>query len=129
MKKILLILTCFFLIIPFAGAQTGGDCGVTEILVGEGGSTEGGRDLRAPALVPLRAYYYASVSSILLNFRYDLGQVSMSIENLTTGTISQSIVIGTPGIHWALISGVTGEYEITFTLSDGHEYIGSFEIE
>ena len=55
--------------------------------------------------------------------------MTVEIENITTGTFSQTSIDATQGVHAFAISGDAGIYEITFTLSGGHEYIGSFEIE
>ena len=85
--------------------------------------------IRSPALIPISAYYYSSLSTILVNCSIDLGSMTVEIENVTTGIISQTSIDATQGVHPIAISGDAGIYEITFTLSDGHEYIGSFEIE
>ena len=89
----------------------------------------GGPIIRMPGTIPIEATYYPSLSSVLVRFAYDLGSISVEIENLTTGAYSQAMVNATQGVHPFLISGDIGVYEITFTLSDGHTYIGSFEID
>ena len=83
----------------------------------------------APAQVPIQAAYSSSHSTIFVNFLYDLGYVSVEIENLTTGEYSQTTVNATQCVHPFVISGHAGIYEITFTLSNGQVYQGSFEIE
>ncbi len=83
----------------------------------------------APAQVPIQAAYSSSHSTIFVNFLYDLGYVSVEIENLTTGEYSQTTVNATQGVHPFVVSGQTGIYEIVFTLSGGQVYQGSFEIE
>ncbi|MBQ2551171.1 MAG: hypothetical protein II560_08165 [Bacteroidales bacterium] len=101
----------------------------TEILIIEGGKDTGGSGYHAPALIPITAAYYAAFSSLVLDFRFDLGLVTVSLENQTTGSTSLSVINALQGPQLLPISGDAGLYEITFTLSDGHEYIGSFEIE
>ena len=104
-----------------------GDDDPIDVVIGDGGSNGGGRPHHTPALIPISASYYPVLSSILVDFLYDLGSVSVAIENQMTGAYSQTIVNATQGIPPFLISGDRGVYEIT--LSDGHTYIGSFEIE
>ena len=101
----------------------------TEILIIEGGKSPGGSGYHAPAQIPITAAYYAAFSSLILDFRCDLGSVTVSLENQTTGSTSLCVINALQGSQLLPISGDEGIYEITFTLSDGHEYIGSFEIE
>lgn len=85
--------------------------------------------IRSPDLVPIEAVYYPAISTILVEFHNDLGSVSVEIGNLTTGAYSQTTVNATQGVYPFLITGDEGVYEITFTLSNGQVYLGSFEIE
>ena len=85
--------------------------------------------VRSPALIPISACYYSSLSTILVNCSIDLGSMTVEIENITTGSLSRTTIDATQGVHAFAISGDAGIYEITFTLTGGHEYIGSFEIE
>ena len=98
------------------------------IIIGDG-STGGGPSHHAPALIPISAEYYASLSSLIVDFLYDLGTLIVDIENQTTNFSQQTIINGTQGSHLLSISAGTGAYKITFTLTDGHTYIGLFEIE
>ena len=85
--------------------------------------------IRSPDSVPIEAVYYPAITTIVVNFLNNLGSVSVEIENQTTGSYSQTSINATQGVHPFVISGDVGIYEITFTLSDGHVYTGSFEIE
>lgn len=85
--------------------------------------------IRSPDLIPIEAVYYPAISTIIVNFLNNLGSVLVEIENLTTGSYSQTNINASQGVHPFVISGDDGVYEITFTLSDGHVYTGSFEIE
>ena len=127
----------FILIIGLLCPQTNLFAGVirdgepTDILITEGGHGSS-PIIYAPALIPIQAAYsssHSSHSTIFVNFLYDLGYVSVEIENLTTGEYSQTTVNATQGVHPFVISGHAGIYEITFTLSNGQVYQGSFEIE
>lgn len=101
----------------------------TFIIISNGGSLGGDTGHHAPALIPIQAVYSSSLSTIFVNFLYDLGSVSVEIENLTTGAYSQTTINATQGVHPFLITGDEGVYEITFTLPNGQVYSGSFEIE
>ncbi len=101
----------------------------TFIIISNDGSLGGDTGHHAPALIPIQAAYFSSVSTIYVNFLYDLGTVFVEIENQTTGSYSQTNINATQGVHLFVISGDDGVYEITFTLSDGHVYTGSFVIE
>lgn len=129
-KTITTLFVCLGLLAPFfhASAQDGGDP-PTDILITEGGSTGGGSIAHAPALIPIQAAYYPSITTILVDFLYDLGQVSVEIENETTGAYSQTTINAMQGVCPFIVSGASGIYELTFTLANGIVYIGSFEIE
>lgn len=101
----------------------------TEIPIVDGGIDLGGSGYHAPALIPICAEYYPSLCSIVLDFRYDLGYVTVSLENQTTGATSQTVINAVQGPQFFPIAGDVGVYEITFTLSNGRVYVGTFEIE
>jgi len=99
------------------------------IICEDGGSSNGDPGHHAPALIPIQAVYYPSDCTILVDFLYDLGIVSVRIENLSTGVFSFSAVNATQGEHLFLVSGYPGIYEITFLLSNGLVYVGAFELD
>ena len=127
MKKVLFLVLTLLSFTPIMVAQTGGDDPVV-ILIGDGGTGLGGPSHYAPVLTPIQAAYYPSLSSILVNFRWDLGSVSVEIENLTTQEYCQMTINATQGVHPFLISGTSGTWMITFTLSSGVQYSGTFLI-
>ena len=128
-KLFILIAALFFALLPLASIS----CFANEdeplpIVIGDL-NPGGGPIFYAPAMIPIQAVYYPAISTVVVNFLYDLGFVSLEIENLTTGEYSQSSFNATQGLHPFMISGDVGVYEITFTLSNGHVYTGTFEIE
>lgn len=127
-KTITTLFVCLGLLAPFfhASAQDGGDP-PTDILITEGGSTGGGPIAHAPALIPIQAAYYPSITTILVDFLYDLGQVSVEIENETTGAYSQTTINAMQGVQPFLITGTSGHWTITFALP-GSTYFGEFDI-
>ena len=96
--------------------------------VGDGGTNNGGPTHHAPVLIPISATYYSSLSSIVVNYLYDLGSVTVEIENQTTGEYCQSVVNALAGPMPFFISGTSGHWRITFTLPSGVSYYGEFDI-
>ena len=131
MKKLFLVLFLICLVSPFLHAQTGGDEPVVIIIGGDGSGNGGGNGSgpvrHAPALIPIQAAYYPSLSTLLVNFIYDLGLVAIEIENLTTGESIQTNVNAVQGVHPFSLPNVAGDYVITFTLPNGRVYRGVFE--
>ena len=82
----------------------------------------------APAQVPIQAAYSSSHSTIFVNFLYDLGYVSVEIENLTTGEYSQTVVNALAGPMAFPISSSAGHWTITFTFTNGEVFYGEFDI-
>ena len=129
MKKILLFVLALLMLAPFAKAQTGGDDPVVIIVTGSEGSNGDDPDHRSPNVAPFEVSYYASLSSLLLSFPCDMGYITVTVENLTTGATTQDVINALTGDQFFPISSVPGDYEITFLLPDGHVYIGLLEIE
>lgn len=128
MKKILLLLSAFLMLVPnWSSKADGGDVQIP-VNVGDGGTNNGGPLHHAPALVPISATYFSSLSSIVASYLYDLGSVTVEIENQTTGEYSQSVVNALAGPMPFIISGTSGHWRISFTLSSGVCYYGEFDI-
>ena len=128
-KLFILIAALFFALLPLASIS----CFANEdeplpIVIGDP-NPGGGPIFYAPAQIPIGAVVYPSLCTIVVDFLFDLGSVSIEIENLTTNSYSQTTLNATQGAHPILFSGDSGIYEITFTLSNGHIYWGTFEIE
>lgn len=110
-------------------AYCGGNEDSSGIDINQGGDKEGGPSHRAPALIPIEAAYNPSLSGVILDFLYDLGMVTVSVENLMTGEMARSVVAACAGVQFLPVSGEAGMYKIMFTLPDGRWYWGTFEIE
>ena len=127
MKRFLLFAAALLLTIPFNALRADGDEPV-EIIIGDGGSMEGGPTHHAPSLIPMSCYYSAALSSILVNYQFVLGATVIEIENPTTGEYSQTLVNALAGPMVLPISGTAGQWTITFTLASGTVYCGEFAI-
>lgn len=128
MKRVLFLVIALLCAAPLLDAQTGVDDPIG-IIIGEGGYVGGNPAHYAPALIPLQAAYYPSLSTIMVYFRFDLGMVSVEIENLNTGEYGLTAINATQGVHPFVISGDDGSWSITFSLSNGNVYYGEFDIE
>lgn len=83
---------------------------------------------RAPAKIPIEANYNSFISGIAITFLQDLGNVEMNVTNHSTGEYLEGATTATTGTTVLPISGTEGVYTITFTLPNGTEYEGEFEI-
>lgn len=83
---------------------------------------------RSPALIPISAYYDSSLSSVLLSFRSNLGEIEVEVLNSSTGGYSSTFV-DTQFLYSVIpITLGSGHYIITFTLSSGQQYQGEFNV-
>lgn len=69
-----------------------------------------------------------SANCLSVTFLESLGQISVEIENHTTGEYNQTIVNAVTGPMVFPISGTAGQWSITFTLSNGTMYYGEFVV-
>lgn len=130
MKKLLLVLLFVCFAYPFLYAQSSGDEPVIIVIGGGDGNGNGSGPIkRAPALIPIQAAYYPSLSTLLVSFMYDMGQVAVEIENQTTGESDQIAINATQGVHAFSLVYSVGDYVVLFTLPNGQVYRGVFEIE
>ncbi len=93
-----------------------------------GDPSPGYNDPRSPELVPISAIYVESFSCILVNFKYDIGEVDYELVNLTTNGTAYGTIDSDSGSQIIIMSGDVGYYSIIFTLSSGTQYYGEFEI-
>jgi hypothetical protein len=78
--------------------------------------------------VPIVSAYNGTTHLVSVLFLSNLGIVDVDIENEDAGVSSSYQVNSAIGYHSFVISGATGLWTITFTLSDGTEYIGEWTI-
>ena len=83
---------------------------------------------RAPAYVPIQAYYQEILSSVCMTFSQNLGVLDITITNLTDGTYADYEVDSSLGSAMLPISGEEGFYTIEIVLTSGVQYIGQFEL-
>jgi len=83
---------------------------------------------RARAYIPIQAEYNGFMNSILITLTRELDNTELVIENHTTGEYLSGTLSGEVGTQMIPISGTEGFYTITFTLQNGTQYYGEFEI-
>lgn len=82
---------------------------------------------RVPALIPIEAYYDGNMSSIVISFTRDLGDVEVAVTNMGAGEFVETSVNAAHAPAVIPVSGANGLYTIDFVLSTGASYFGSFE--
>ena len=83
---------------------------------------------RAPAFIPVYGHYEAIGNSIFLIFTYDIGDVTVSIENCMTGDCSSEIIPTNSGIQEFALNNDVGIYTITITTQAGIRYRAEIEL-
>lgn len=108
----------------------GGDSTEIPIIMNEGvGDGSNGPKNRAPIMVPIEAIYSHTLSSIIVCFSFDLGEVVITIENTISGERSQILTIAKEGVLPLPISLVPGSWRICFRLMSGSCYVGEFTLQ
>ena len=83
---------------------------------------------RSPTIIPIAANYYVLSSNLEVFFLYDMGEVSVSVTNITSEYNYSTIVdsyYGTTILPLPLSSGL---WEISFSTDDGDSFMGCFII-
>lgn len=79
-------------------------------------------------LVPIAAYYNETLSSIVVSFNSDIGNVEMTITNQVTDEIIRETINAFLNPIVVPFLNSTGVYSIVFELSNGEIYSGEFEL-
>lgn len=82
---------------------------------------------RSPAVVPISAQYDSFASSVFLTFTSNLGEIEVEVMNTTNGYYDSGDILTLTLYAIIPISGGSGHYIITFTLSSGQQYRGEFD--
>lgn len=84
---------------------------------------------KAPVLIPVSARYYEISQEIVLSFTANLGNVSVTVLNVTTGESVNDTVDSADGIVSVPISGTSGQYYLILnSVGSTTVYSGTFEI-
>ena len=86
-----------------------------------------GHGPKSPPVVPISANYDSMLSSVILYFTSNLGEIEVEVVNTTTGgydagTINTQLLYETVPITMG-----PGHYLIIFTLPSGRQYKGEFD--
>jgi hypothetical protein len=129
-NKLLLIATVMLAALLFSSpnsfAQVIDEGEEIDVTMNNSGPNQSGN--RLPVVVPIRVTYYSQSTSVEVLFTSNLGDVTVVIENTDTAEYHSYLVDSSLGGDSFLISGDPGHYTITFTLANGTEYIGEWEI-
>lgn len=95
-----------------------------EIDINNNSSDTGPR--RTPTIVPMTVFYYQSLFCIEVLFHYNIGEVTITLNNLTIGCYSSIVVNSQEDTLFIPLPNSSGLWQIGFRLSDGSLYTGSF---
>ena len=88
-----------------------------------------GKHVRDLIQEPLTCHYYGMLTSIVTTFASDLGDVTLTVTNTSTGEAWYDVFNSGAAPQTALpISGTEGLYEIVYITHSGDIYEGSFTI-
>ena len=91
----------------------------------DGGSPSGRPQV--PALSLFTVFLDTDLGSLFVSSRYDVGEVSATIENLSTGNF-YSYTFDSTDSALLPINGSAGFWTITLTLDNGTEFAGEFQL-
>ena len=121
-----LILSCFGIVKAESLSQASDSAEMKPIVIVRHGNPSTGAP-RSQGTVEINAYYDDASCSVVATLANAGTSVDVSIENLSTGESYNDSVSGN-GIAVLPISGSSGVWVITFTLSGGEVYEGEFEL-
>lgn len=123
MKKVITLFLMLSMFIPTSFSHVYGMNGTTEegisvlVIVK---SQHGGTDRSGAILATIDGHYLSVV------FLENLGQVTVEVTRLSGGETQIESTPTPTGVNFYMSS--TGSYMVTFTLSNGDEYYGEFEV-
>ena len=83
---------------------------------------------RSPVYVPISASYSTMLTSLILNFAHNLGEIEVEVLNTISGAYYSEIVNTTFLTAILPVTMGSGHYIITFSLSTGQQFQGEFDI-
>ena len=85
--------------------------------------------LQRGSILPIGSVYYGMQSAIVTSVTEDLGEVDLSVTNLSTGEVwYDSFDSGDVQQILTPISSSQGFYEVVYTTASGDVYEGTFEL-
>ena len=82
--------------------------------------------MRSPQSTPISGTVIGN--TILIIFSRNVGDVNTSLDESTEGHLLNTVLDSADTYCFIPFSGAEGEYTLTFTLEDGTNYYGRFEI-
>ena len=129
MRKIILLLFGLAFFLCSSSPKTSIDeGGFVDIIIGTTPPPTSNPKPKAPVLIPISACYYEISQEIVLSFTANLGNVSITILNLTPGETVCEVVDSSNGVISVPISGTAGQYFMALTTVGGTVYSGYFNL-
>lgn len=80
------------------------------------------------SIIPIYAAFCPSLSLVEIEFLINIGDVTICLTNLTSGSMASTVVDSSYGSCILPVTGGDGLYYLEFLLSDGNRYFGYFLI-
>lgn len=80
-------------------------------------------------VLPIKACFNPFTSEITVSFADNLGTVAVTVVNYTTGETVNVLLNSSISMQTIPVSGLPGDWGVSFTLPSGDSYYGEFEIE
>lgn len=83
---------------------------------------------RIPAKKVLDCYYDSGLCCIIIEFFSPVGEVAVDVDNVSTGEHVDALIQSNTGCQILPCPGNEGSCTVTFTLSNGRIYFGTFNL-
>lgn len=103
-------------------------CPADTIIISNNPGSGGGDGPESVSVIPITCILTDSGASLQFGFLDDLGFVTVTLMNLSTGEIESGVLDSQLGIVYFPFSGDVGFYRLLITTSSGGFYHGSFYI-
>lgn len=90
--------------------------------------TKSNQPHRVPAKIPFECHYDSGLGNVVVMFANPIGEVYVDIDNRTTGEHIDVLVSSDAGVQVIPCPGAKGFCTITFSLSNGRQYYGEFNL-
>ncbi len=122
---ILALLLLSALVVPVLSVS--GEDGPVIVVIKDLG-TKSNQPHRVPAKIPFECRYDPGLGNVVVMFTNPIGEVYVDIDNRTTGDHIDVTVSSNMGVQMIPCPGTEGFCTITFTLSNGRQYSGEFNL-
>lgn len=125
-KVMITLLTIIGYLPAFGSYYSCEDENKTDIILEKGTEDDESKHARIPIYIPLTCYYMQG--HIYLNTLEDLGEITITITNLETGELWESIYNSDYGLISIPTSSTNGNYMVRIVASNNDSYFGYYTL-